>query len=636
MKRIASPLLLLLFLACAPGGGGNNLNVLLVTIDTLRSDAIGTLGNPSAHTSCIDKLASEGILFSAARTAVPITLPVHSSLFTGLYPATHGVRHNGRFLPDHFETLAEQLSGAGYQTAAFIGSLVLSSTYRIGQGFDIYDDRFANADGSSVGLHGILERPADLVVNSFEKWFAMREKDHPFFVWTHFYDPHAPYTPPEPLQEGLADPYGGEVLFSDRQVGRLLDLLDEAGLTDNTVVMVLSDHGEGLGEHDESEHGLLLYETTLAVPWIIRIPGRFHGRVVYSPVHTIDFRPTLCELLELPVDKSWQGRSLLPLIAGEETDDPDLPLYAESYYGKIGYHWAPLYSIRSGPWKLVEGARSELFHLGDDPQELNDRSVTDRNELNRLRHLLEIAREAQPEAEATGDEPSLTTGQKEALEALGYVTPGKVSKRKEKLDPRDVHQAHELILEGRDEYLRENYERAEQIFFEVLKIDPENVPTLLRLSDCYKMMERTAEEESLYVRILSIDGENATAWCNLGVLFERRGEFDRAMDCYERSADSDSTFALAHLNRGNVLLTRNEWREAGESFRSALRFSPGLAGAHFGLARIFQQDDNLDSLVYQLKLAIRFDPNMKRASNWLEELRRANTTGGTDDGIGGY
>ncbi len=610
------------------------MNVLLVTIDTLRSDAIGSFGAPFARTVSIDGLAAEGVLFSSAQTAVPITLPAHTTLFTGLYPASHGVRHNGRFLSGELETIAEQLSAEGYQTAAFIGSLVLSRAYRIAQGFEVYDDTWGGSADSEVGLHGIPERPAGSVAASFQRWFVAREPERPFFAWVHLYDPHAPYTPPPPLQEVVTGPYGGEVLYSDRQVGRLIDLLETAGLTDETVVILLSDHGEGLGEHDEQEHGLLLYETTLAIPWIIRAPGNPAGVIVQAPTHIVDFRPTLCEILGLPVDDDWPGESLLPLMRGER-GDPERPLYAETHYGTIGYNWEPLYSIRSGPWKLVEGTYPELFHLDEDPWENHDRSRTDAGEANRLRRILARTREEQAVVEEE-EETALTTSQKAALEALGYVSPRRHPEKKGRLDPRDVFPVHELIMKGRDEHLRGEQAAAESTFLRALAIDPENVDALLRLSDCYREMGRLADEESLYVRILSIDGDHAPAWCNLGVILERRGETDRAGECYDNAIRSDSAFALAYLNRGNILASRGDWDAAASSYRTAIRLSPVVAEAHYGLARAFSREDNLDSLVYHLKICLRLDPGMVKASNWLESLRAANTPGGTDDGLPGY
>jgi tetratricopeptide (TPR) repeat protein len=487
-----------------------------------------------------------------------------------------------------------------------------------------------------IGLHGAWERPADKVADSFLEWFRGREHDNPFFAWVHFYDPHAPYVPPEPLDRVANGPYGGEALFADRQLGRLLDELDRSGLADETVVMVLADHGEALGEHGESEHGLLLYENTLTVPWMLRFPGGPRGALAGAPVNIADIRPTLTALLELSQDHSWQGRSLLPLLEGTDPGDPNRPLYAESYYGAVGYDWAPLYAIQTGPWKLVEGDWPQLFQIEDDPRELHDRSATEAGELRRLRRMLEKARDAQEEAEKEDEEPTLSAGQRAALQALGYVTSGGNIDRDVKPDPRDVHEAHEKNVRGRSFYLKGEYEKGAELFRGALEIDSLNVPAMLSLADCYKAMGKHAEEESLYVKVLSLDGENAPAWCNLGVLRERRGDPEGAMECYDRSVAGESTFVMAHVNRGNLLVGRDEWDEAKKAYSTAVRYDPAQAAAHFGLAYVYRHENNVDSLAYHLKLAVRFDPEMKKASDWLEALRGGAQPGVDGEGIFGY
>ncbi len=332
------------------------MNLVVVTVDTLRRDVLGCYGSPGARTTRLDRLAAESVLFSAGRTVAPITLPAHATLFTGLYPASHGARHNGRFLSEGAGTLADLLSRSGYETVGFVASLVLSGAYGISRGFDGYDDGWGGSAGAVMGLHGIWERPGDEVVDSFAQWLRRRDRDTPFFAWVHLYDPHAPYDPPSPLAKVESGAYGGEVIYTDRQVGRVLDLLDERGVSGRTVVVVLSDHGEALGERGESEHGLLLYENTLDIPWMIRVPGGPAGRIVSEPVSLVDFFPTVCDLLDLDPREALPGSSLVPLMNGGE-GEKGRPIYAETFYGYYGYSWSPLRAIVSNGWKLVAGTR---------------------------------------------------------------------------------------------------------------------------------------------------------------------------------------------------------------------------------------------------------------------------------------
>ncbi len=632
MRFMYRALLLLLIgsLACSPRSGEPGLNLLLVTIDTLRQDAVGAYGDQTARTPHLDRLARNGILFTSAQTAVPTTLASHATLFTGLYPASHGVRHNGRILPDESNTLAERLGARGYRTGAFVGSLVLHRSFRIDQGFETFDDDWGRGDGAEMGLHGQWERSAHRVTDAFLEWLDLGERKTPWFGWVHYYDPHAPYKGDGPAGKAASSDYGAEVFRADRELGRILRELESTGELDHTIVIVLSDHGEGLGAHDESEHGLLLFETTLAIPWIIRLPNGSGPVLVDWPAETVDFLPTVAELLSLPREKEWQGKSLVPGIRGEPPD-PDRPLYAESYYGYYGYGWAPLHSVRSGDWKLVEGTRRELFHLGRDPHELHDLVETERAEATRLGRMLKRVREAQPTMEEEKTEADLSEEQKNTLEALGYVTPKKRTQKDVRSDPRDTHLAHELTITSRSHYLAGRLEQAKTGFLEALRIDPVNVDVMIRLADCYRDEGNQAQEESLYVRILTVDPTYSPAWNNLGTIVENRSDTLRAAECYQKAIDADSGFAHAWLNRGNLRIETGNYEGAWSDLEKAAELDPSLALAHYGKARILQWRKEYASVVRELKLALRYDPELKAAEEWLQALERAYNRGELGD-----
>ncbi|MBI3491329.1 MAG: sulfatase [Acidobacteria bacterium] len=299
------------------------LNVLLITIDTLRADHLGSYGYAGARTPALDALAARGVRFSQATTVAPLTLPAHSSLMTGTFPAYHGVRDNGGFyLGDDQVTLAKALRERGYRTGGFVAAFVLDGRWGIGQGFDrYYDDFDLTKYRLDVGLDAV-QRPGSEVVSKAIEWLD-QDFTRPFLAWVHLYEPHAPYDPPESIRvrfpPTMIGAYDGEIATADIQVGRLIDRLAKAGRLDRTVVAVLGDHGESLGEHDEEQHGFFVYDATIRIPLIIAGAG-MAPRTVGDQVRIVDVMPTLLELLGVEIPKPVQGRSLLPLVRGERLD----------------------------------------------------------------------------------------------------------------------------------------------------------------------------------------------------------------------------------------------------------------------------------------------------------------------------
>ncbi|MFH1680006.1 MAG: sulfatase-like hydrolase/transferase [Candidatus Eisenbacteria bacterium] len=622
MERRALLLVLLLPLACGTGDLPGKPNLLLVTIDTLRRDAVGCYGAAGARTPAFDRLAREGVLLANASAFVPITLPSHATLFTGRYPAQHGSRHNGTPLPLDETTLAERLSAHGYRTAGFAASQVLARAFQIDQGFETYEDRWENPDR---GLHGLLERRADSVASSFLQWLEGRETNEPFFAFLHFYDPHAPYEPPPPFAEAAGDGYAGEAAYADLHLGLVLDSLERRGLLENTVVVVLSDHGEGLGEHGESEHGILLYETTLAIPWVFRLPDGPRGRIVAAPTETVDLLPTLAALLGIEADPDWPGRSLLPLFDGRE-EEAERPLFGESLYGNIGYGWAPLRSVRFGGWKLVRGSRDELFDLANDPRETESRAGSEPEIVRELGARIEARVAEEPAGYPAA--PDLTMEQREMLESLGYAAPRSAGEAGGDLpDPRDRFLAHELVVRARVRAKEGRRDQARQDLEEALRIDPKNVDAMLRLAQYYRELGRIEKERGLYLTILSVDPDHAPAWNNLGSLAETEGDLDSALRCYERSIQGSPGFADPYVNRGNVYYARGKLPEAMREYDKALELNPGAGIAHYGKAMVYNRWGDFERVVQELKLAVRVDPSLREASEWLAALERSARSG---------
>ncbi len=394
-------------------------SLLLVTIDTLRADHVGAYGYAPPTTPTVDGLARRGARFANVQAAAPLTGPSHATILTGHYPPVHGLRDNARFVIDaNAATLAERLKRAGWQTAAFVAAYPVAAAFGFGRGFDTFSEGLTEAQPGRIA-----ERPADAVADSaVERLWSLARSAQPFFAWVHFYDPHLPYTPPEPYRSRFVNPYDGEVAFADAQLGRVLQTLREAGREASTFVVVLSDHGEGLGDHGEAGHGLLLYESTLRVPFVIAGPGIAAGTVVRQRVGTVDLVPTVLALLGLPAEAGLPGRSLAPALAGQALKRD--PLYAESLYGRLNCRWAALRAFTDGDSKLVTGGTSELFDLGSDPQEEHNRADAEARRAAELRQALDRAVKAMAPGGDRARRTAMASEQAERLRSLGYVAGG--------------------------------------------------------------------------------------------------------------------------------------------------------------------------------------------------------------------
>ena len=421
-------------------------HLLVVTIDTLRADAVGAYGKNPSPTPSLDRLAREGALFRRVQSHVPLTLPSHATIFTGKLPFETGVRNNGTYaLPESAETLAERLSAAGFDTGAALGSFVLARKFGLAQGFAAYDDGLGSGGGAVRALRA--EIPAEQVYRKWRSWLdgrpaaAGKDGPRPFFYWAHFYDPHQPYEPPaEDRGRAGGDAYAGEVAYVDRQVGRMLEDLEKAGLLADTLVVVTSDHGEAFGEHGEWGHGLLTYQESLEVPLLLRGPGIAAGRVVETRVGLVDILPSLLEAFGREPPAGLSGRSFLARLrdaapADEPADDPtgEVTFYFESLLGQEDRNWAPITGLLRGDHKLIAVPKAELYDLAADPGEKKNQLDTERRrwrELDEQLRALLLGKTAADGAGRAADEQDLAT-----LRSLGYVSSGGAGGTV--LDPKD-------------------------------------------------------------------------------------------------------------------------------------------------------------------------------------------------------
>ena len=384
--------------------------VVLVTIDTLRADRVGCYGATAGHTPQLDALAAQGVRFAVAISPAPLTLPAHASLMTALDPPGHGVRHNSiHRLDATLPTLAERMRAAGHATAAFVGAVVLAERFGLGRGFDVYDDDMGER---TSGVVGYAERRANRVVDAALAW--VREAPARFFLWVHFYDPHATYDPPPGFASAFASrPYAGEIAFVDAQLGRLIAGIEERWSAEGLLIVVTSDHGESLNEHGEATHSYTIYDATQRVPLVMRGPGLPAGRVIEAPVRLIDVAPTLLGLVGAQPLTEATGRDLRPLIAGAER--AGRVAYIETLATQLDYRWSPLLGLRTARFKYIRAPRPELYDLEADPDETSNLAADEPDRVASFERALEERLVGARPAVSAGD---LSPADRERLQSL--------------------------------------------------------------------------------------------------------------------------------------------------------------------------------------------------------------------------
>jgi arylsulfatase A-like enzyme len=406
--------------------GDDRPNVLLITLDTTRADHLGCYGYGPPTTPNIDRIAAESWVFDHVYATNPITLPSHTSIMTGTYPMAHGTRDNSPFVvPDRVTTLAEVLEQAGYETAAIVASFVLDSRFNLDQGFDSYEDN-VGAQWSidevrvrAANEFGFSERKANLVTAAALDWLE-RPHRRPFFLWLHYFDPHEPINPPEPHQSRFTEAYDAEVAFADEQLGRFLDALRRHGELDSTIVIITADHGEGLTDHDEPTHSLLIFDSTMHVPLIIRPPGGRPSSRIAPIASIVDIAPTLLDMLGIEIPAEVQGRSLVPVMGGG-ADWPDRFVYMESLVARLQCGWGELRGLRSGTEKLIHGPKPRYYRVDTDPQEIYDLASQQPQRMAELTSELDRALEHWRGPETAAVTAPLDDSALAKLQALGYI-----------------------------------------------------------------------------------------------------------------------------------------------------------------------------------------------------------------------
>ncbi len=569
-------------------------NVILITLDTTRADHLACYGYPDVRTPNLDALAGRGVLFEQAATSSPLTLPAHCSIMTGMYPTYHGVRVNGNTaLSQEQTTIAEVLSSRGYQCGAFIGAFVLDGRWGLNQGFQHYDDQFDLKKYKHIDL-GAVQRPGSEVMDAALTWLD-GEKSHPFFAWIHLYDPHAPYEPPEPYYSeyslrGRIGLYDGEIASMDEQIGRCVAWLEKNGLSRNTVIVLVGDHGEGLGSHGEGTHGYFIYDYAAHVPLIISTPLRgLQGVRVSSQVRAVDVFPTILGLIGAESRAGVQGRSTLPLMFQPKSQRED-PAYGESMAPSIQFGWSPLKFLRTTRYKYIDAPRAELYDIAQDTDEQinlwGDRPDIARRmkaELDRL--TTETSRGAPTPQAADLDKETV-----ERLAALGYVgTPTSMKKPSSSdpralADPKDKLPVFISIQEAGELITQDQYAEAAEKLEAALRGEPAMPQALLQLATCYTELGRIEEAKTKLDSVLKDDPENVQALISFANILLSEGKNEDVLALCKRTLSVDERSVQAYMLIGEVYMGEQDHAAALPYLERAAEIQPKLTRNRLNLA----------------------------------------------------
>jgi len=639
--------------------GEQDFNVILITLDTTRADRLGCYGFSRIETPTIDGWAARGVKFENCIAPTPLTLPSHSSIFTGTLPLFHGVRDNGGFiLPEELTTLAEVFKGQGYATGAFIGAYVLDSKWGLSQGFDTYFDRFDLGKFDKISL-GTVQRPANEVVDEALKWLG-EKKGSKFFSWIHLYDPHTPYEPPPPFAEKYArNPYLGEIAFVDSQLARLEKFLEGNGLAERSFLVIAGDHGESLGEHEEATHGFFIYQEATHVPLIFVTPfAGLQGLSAPVVASLVDVMPTVLEMAGLPVPNEVQGESLVPFFL-QPAKAPDRYAYSETYYPRYHYGWSELSGYQDKRHKLIIAPEKELYDLAADPDETSNLAS------------IETGRLAELEAAAAGfvekhsrnayelDLRKIDPETREKLAALGYVgsftdsskLEGKVlANPKEKIVVfNDLSRAREMGMRGQadeavaiiqriiaddpeisDAYFSignihfkaRKFPEAISSFEKALELKPDDTFCVINIANSYLNMGRPADGEQFVIEYLKKGFSDPQLYYLLGTLAFIQKKYDEALRYYDECLSYNSDSAAAHNAIAAIYLNREDLAQAERHIASAMAIDPELSNLNYNRAELLEKQGHLQEAAEAYRKELESSPHHFKASFNLSRLFR--------------
>jgi choline-sulfatase len=602
--------------------------VFLITIDTLRADHVHCYGYASGQTPALDQLARDGVRFTQAFTPSPITTTSHVSILTGLLPSAHGVVNFGVPLDPAHPTMAVLLKDLGYQTAAFIGAVVLDSKSLapgLDRSFDFYD-HFPSADKNSPRWGRVERRGQDVVAHA-EKWMD-EHRNRPRFVWVHLYDPHDPYDPPSPFDRIFHDRlYDGEIAYADSALGAFLAYLKKNGWYDSAMIVVVGDHGEGLGEHHEETHGIFLYDSTTHVPLIVKLPGGASaGRTIDPQVSTTDILPSILDELHVPVKNPTDGHPFKPLLGlsseGAQGATP-LPAFGETDY-PMSFGWASLRSVREEGFKFIEAPQPEFYDLQADPGETHSIYQPWNPELQKLRAELAALREKYPARAAKSSMGTVGPGTTQELQALGYLGPADalssstVGEPSLLPDPKDkiaeqnlLHIAMLAVDDNRPSAARDSLEK-------VLELNDGSIAALTQLGQLELSDKNYKKAAGYFERARASRPDDSNLALNLGEALRGAGDLRGAERALQASLKSNPHQYAARLQLGVVYFDLQEFAAAQDQLEAALLIQPAFE-AELKLGELFLKENKFKEAVEQLGEATRTRHDSARAYELLAQ-----------------
>ncbi|MGH9703963.1 MAG: sulfatase-like hydrolase/transferase [Candidatus Acidiferrales bacterium] len=632
-------------------------DIILITVDTLRADHVGCYGSKNAATPGMDSLAHDGVLFEQAISQVPLTWPSHAAILTGTYPFANGVQDfTGQPLSNKFRTLAESLKARGYATGAVVSSFVLDRSWGLARGFDSYDDAFSGESFVKQRDVALVERRAKESVDHALAWLE-HPRSQPYFFWLHLYDPHSPYDAPEPFRTRYrSHPYDGEIAYVDSQLVRLISWLKRSGRYDHTLVVLLSDHGESLGEHGESEHGFFVYNATLYVPLIIKpakSPGA-PGRHIAGPVESISVAPTILQLagVQDPIQKQFQAAGLAAIVdAGQSAGDH--PSYSETFYPYNSFGWSPLRSLQSTRYHFIEAPDPELYDLQSDPREEHNIFAKETNPAQSLRQQLQNlvahfqpSSQGQQAADGAGPSPEAI----EKLRSLGYVAYRAANSKNAPAsglpDPKSKLWEYHAIMEATDAFSAGKYDAGRALlkrvqtsdariyvvpfmlgeaasrqadwataaaeFQKCLDLNPYFDQAMMGLGRALGFEGRIDQAKQWFERALAINPQNFRAWFELARV-EKRVDSNAAKTSLEKALSIQPGFAPAYRDLGILAIEQKSYGEAAQDREKAVQF--GLADPstlnYLGIS--YSRTNRLELAMKTYRRALAADPKFAQA-----------------------
>ena len=603
-------------------------NIIVITLDTTRADRMGFLGSDRGLTPNLDGLAKDSVVFPRAYSNVPLTPPSHATIFSGTYPQYHHVIDFGSRLGTDVPYLPAILQKKGYRTAAFVGSLILDPVEGTGLGFDRgFDDYDAGFHMRRPGedRYKSIERRGEEVVEHAEAWMAKHPRG-PFFMWLHFYDAHDPYDPPEPFKTKYANaPYDGEIAYVDSVVGKFLGQLRAKGLYEKSIIAVMADHGEALGEHGEDSHGVFLYDETIHVPLLFKLPGdREAGKRIENRATLVDVTPTILTTAGMTVPKEMQGKSLLAeMTASGGQKFPDSPAYAETDYPHTAFGWATLQAWREGKYLFVQAPQRELYDQTTDPGALHNLAPSSKAVSDTLAGQTTAFREKTARAESA-EEGTMDASAQEKLNALGYVasTPGiKVGPgvTETDADPKDkveiVNTLHKAILDVDDG----RYEVAIPLLEDVLKQESGIPVAYMELGSAYTFLKQYEKAIPPLQKAVSLLPGMVMPQYQLGLSLSATGDWVGAVPHFEEAAAKSPKWAELHFSLAAAYARVNRPEDARKELETTVKLEPDNFRANMVLGRMLTLQGKPAEGLANLKKAVKLEPKSPDAHMFLAE-----------------